>query len=87
MCTRQWPLVPFFQMSSKNNELKTTHNILRDCRVPFSVNPSRNSRMLGESSLTLTAQFSLFGATFKKIWSICFGGWGGGGGEGVGNEF
>ena len=26
--TCKWPLVPFFQISSKNNELKTTHNIL-----------------------------------------------------------
>ena len=30
-----WPLVPFFQISSKNSELKTTHNTFRDCRVHF----------------------------------------------------
>ena len=28
-----WPFVPFFQISLKNSiELKTTHNIFRDCR-------------------------------------------------------
>ena len=32
---RPWPLVPFFQISSKNSELKTTHNTFRDCRVHF----------------------------------------------------
>ena len=30
-----WPLVPFFQISLKNSELKTTHNTFRDCRVRF----------------------------------------------------
>ena len=25
--------VPFFQISVKNSELKTTHNTFRDCRV------------------------------------------------------
>ena len=30
-----WSLVPFFQVSSKNSELKTTHNPFRDCRVHF----------------------------------------------------
>ena len=38
---RPWPLVPFFQISLKNRELKTTHSTFRDCRVhlfrqPFS---------------------------------------------------
>ena len=28
-----WPLVPFFQISLKNCELKTTHNTFRDGRV------------------------------------------------------
>ena len=32
---RPWPLLPFFQISLKNIELKTTHNIFRDCRVLF----------------------------------------------------
>ena len=32
---RAWPLVPFFQISLKNSELKTTHNTFRDCRVHF----------------------------------------------------
>ena len=32
---RLWPLVPFFQISLKNNELKTTQNTFRDCRVHF----------------------------------------------------
>ena len=32
---RPWPLVPFFQISLKNKELKTTHNTFRDCRVHF----------------------------------------------------
>ena len=32
---RLWPLVPFFQISLKNSELKTTHNTFRDCRVHF----------------------------------------------------
>ena len=32
---RPWPLVPFFEISFKNSELKTTHNTFRDCRVPF----------------------------------------------------
>ena len=31
----QWPLLPFFQISLKNSELKTTHNTFRDCRVHF----------------------------------------------------
>ena len=26
---RQWPLVPFFQISLKNSELKNTHNTFR----------------------------------------------------------
>ena len=30
-----WPLLPFFEISLKNSELKTTHNTLRDCRVHF----------------------------------------------------
>ena len=30
-----WPLVPFFQISLKNSELKTAHNTFRDCRVHF----------------------------------------------------
>ena len=30
-----WPLVPFFQISLKNSELKNTHNTFRDCRVHF----------------------------------------------------
>ena len=32
---RPWPLVPFFQISLKNSELKTTHNTFLDCRVHF----------------------------------------------------
>ena len=32
---RLWPLVPFIQISSKNSELKTTHNTFRVCRVHF----------------------------------------------------
>ena len=32
---RPWPLVPFFQISLKNSELKTTHDTFRDCRVHF----------------------------------------------------
>ena len=32
---RPWPLVPFFQISVKNSELKTTHNTFSDCRVYF----------------------------------------------------
>ena len=30
-----WPFVPFFQISLKNSELKTTDNTTRDCRVHF----------------------------------------------------
>ena len=30
---RPWPLLPFFEISLKNSELKTTHNTFRDCRV------------------------------------------------------
>ena len=33
--TRPWPLLPFFQISLKNSELKTTQNIFRGCRVHF----------------------------------------------------
>jgi len=38
---RPWPFLPFFEISLKNSELKTTHNNFRDCRVhlyrqPFS---------------------------------------------------
>ena len=32
---RPWPLVPFFQISLKNSELKTTQNTFRDCRLHF----------------------------------------------------
>ena len=32
---RPWPLVPFFQISLRNIELKTTHNTFRDCHVHF----------------------------------------------------
>ena len=32
---RPLPLMPFFQISLKNGELKTTHNTFRDCRVLF----------------------------------------------------
>ena len=32
---RPWPLVPFFEISLKNSELKTTNNTFRDCRVHF----------------------------------------------------
>ena len=40
---RPRPLVQFFEISLKNSDLKTTHNTLRDCRVHFSDNLSRNS--------------------------------------------
>ena len=30
-----WPLMPLFQISLKNSELKTTHNTFRGCRVHF----------------------------------------------------
>ena len=30
-----WPLLPFFQISLKNSELKTTHNTFRGCHVHF----------------------------------------------------
>ena len=30
-----WPFLPFFEISLKNSELKTTHNTFRDCRVDF----------------------------------------------------
>ena len=32
---RPWPLVPFFQISLKHSELKTTYNTFRDCRRHF----------------------------------------------------
>ena len=32
---RLWPLVPFFQISLKNSELKTTHNTFQDCHMHF----------------------------------------------------
>ena len=32
---RSWPLVPFFEISLKNSELKTTHNTFRDCHMHF----------------------------------------------------
>ena len=32
---RSWPLMPFFQNSLKNSDLKTAHNTFRDCRVHF----------------------------------------------------
>ena len=41
--TCPWPLVPFFQISLKNSELKTTHNTFRDCGMHFSDKLSRNS--------------------------------------------
>ena len=38
-----WPLVvPFFQISLKNSELKTIHNTFRDCRVHFFRQPFSN---------------------------------------------
>ena len=36
---RPLPLLPFFQISLKNSELKTTHNALQDCRVHFCRQP------------------------------------------------
>ena len=33
--TRPWLLVPFFEISLKNSELKNTHNTFRDCREHF----------------------------------------------------
>ena len=39
---RPWPLVPFFQISLKNDEPQTIHNTLRVCRVHFFPH-SRNS--------------------------------------------
>ena len=33
--TCPWTLAPFFQISLKNNELTTTHNTFRVCRVHF----------------------------------------------------
>ena len=39
-----WPLVPFFQISLKNSELKTIHNhTFRDVAYTLSENVSRNS--------------------------------------------
>ena len=31
---RPWNFLPFFEISLKNSELKTTHNTFRDCRMP-----------------------------------------------------
>ena len=49
---RPWPLVPFFQISSKKNKLKITHNILWHCRVhffrqPFSVSVISKIQLVG----------------------------------------
>ena len=44
---RPWPLMPFFQISLKKSELKTTHNTFRDCRVHFCDNLSWNSCIHG----------------------------------------
>ena len=38
-----WLQLPFFQISLKKSELKTTDNTFWDCRVHFSDNLSRNS--------------------------------------------
>ena len=40
---RPWPLVPLFQISMKNSQLKTTHNTFQVSRVKFSDNLSHNS--------------------------------------------
>ena len=35
----RWPLMPFFQISLKNSEHKTTLNIFQDCRLHFFLQP------------------------------------------------
>ena len=37
-----WPLVPFFKISLKNSEYKTTHNTFRDCREQFFRQPQNS---------------------------------------------
>jgi len=44
---RPWPFAPFWQISLKNRQQKTTHNTFWDCRVPFVLyNLSQNSCIL-----------------------------------------
>ena len=59
------PLVPSFQISLKNSELKTTHNTYRDCRVHFFGQPFSKQLYIEDVSkfhqeaLTITAVLAI----------------------------
>ena len=58
------PLLPFFQISLKNSELKTTHTTFRGCRVHFIRQPfSKHSCIWRKVSLTTSVILSV-----KKGW-------------------
>ena len=56
---RPWPLVPFFQISLKNSELKTTHSTFRDCRVHFFRQPFWKQLYLRDGNKGLTRRVPL----------------------------
>ena len=58
---RPWPLVPFFQISVKNSELKTTHNTFRYCRVYF---------FRGEQASSFANVTGITASTRKKLHAI-----------------
>ena len=50
---RPWPLVPFFEISLKNSELKITHNTFRDCRVHFFREPFLKQLYINKVMITV----------------------------------
>ena len=67
--TCPWPLVPFFQISLKNSELKTTHNTFRDCGVHFSDNLSPNSCIPNLSSIQSSCSANFFDRHSYTPWT------------------
>ena len=51
---RPQPLLPFFQISLNNSQVKTTHNTFRDCRVHFFRQPfSKQLSVYFENTTTM----------------------------------
>ena len=73
--TRLWPLVPFFQISLKNIELKTTHISFGIVACTFSDNLSRNSLISNAYCDINPIFFFIFSSNYrqaqKKLFFVC----------------
>ena len=62
-----WPQVPFFQISVKKSELKTTHNTFWDCRVHFFRQPFSKQLYLNAILRLVNDKLFLFLLVYKTM--------------------